>query len=276
MHSTNTHVINKKAFAHAAKRNPRSHKGDNGTVLVIGGSDTYTGAPILAATAALRAGADKVILAAPRSVAIAANTYTPDLITIKLPGNKLSTTHLPLLKKAAQEADIVLIGNGAGSNTMSVIKAFLAWRKKQLVIDADAIQATNLATVHNTILTPHTKEFNKLLAANRTTKEQLASKLGTNTILLKGHHDLIITAKQTWKNTSGTAAMTVAGTGDVLAGVCAGLYAQIKENTLSARIAAYATGKAGEQLEKHVGNGLLASDLLLAIPKTLRKLCIWT
>ncbi len=93
-------------------RKPNSHKGQNGKVLVIGGSPEYVGAPALAGLAALRSGADSVVVAAPEKVAWAINSFSPDLVTKKLSGRFLSTKNfkeiLPLLKTA----DCVILGCG--------------------------------------------------------------------------------------------------------------------------------------------------------------------
>ena len=95
-------------------RKPISHKGDFGKVLIIGGSKEYAGAPALAGLAALRAGADLSIIAAPEKVAWAINCLSPDLITRKFMGDYFTLKHAKEVIRLAISADAVLIGNGIG------------------------------------------------------------------------------------------------------------------------------------------------------------------
>src|SRR3989338_10833500 len=134
------------------KRKPKSHKGQHGTVLVIGGSEQYPGAVALASIAALRAGADLVYAAAPEKVAWAVNCLYPDIITVKLPGKNFQERHVKTCLAYALKADVVLVGNGmAGADAF--LKSFLKKVKKPLVLDAGALQKWTNAEL--AILTPH-------------------------------------------------------------------------------------------------------------------------
>ena len=79
-------------------RSPTAHKGDSGRLLVIGGSEVYSGAPTLVSLGAMRTGVDIVYLAAPEKTAYAISSMSPDLITIKLEGNNLKPSNMETLK----------------------------------------------------------------------------------------------------------------------------------------------------------------------------------
>lgn len=263
------------------KRDPNSHKGDFGRVLVIGGSTDLSGAPILASLAlsVLRSGADLVTLAAPEKVAQAAAILCPDIITKKLLGDIIEEKHIKDLKMLIDKADVILIGPGLGMDpkTVKAVRKILALGKVK-VVDADAIKVADLNKVKHTIFTPHRREFDILLENSRIKPKELLSKLGTNVILRKGKTDFVFANSQkVYYNTTGNPAMTVGGTGDVLAGLVAGLLAQSgdysNESMVKAASAgAFLMGTMGDELEKELGNGLIASDFLKVIAKMIKKL----
>ena len=93
------------------KRDPESHKGDHGKVLIVGGSKDYIGAPALAGMAALRTGCDWVTIACPEKVAWAINSMYPDLITKKFPGDIFHFEDVKHIIDLSESFDAVLIGN---------------------------------------------------------------------------------------------------------------------------------------------------------------------
>ena len=167
------------------------HKGENGRVLVIGGSEEYVGAPALAAMAALRSGCDIAVVAAPEKAAYAINSMTPDLITKKLLGRELSTTHVPALVKMTEEFDCVVIGPGLGRGpeTMEAVRMLCRAIKTKRVLDADALHARPV--LKNCIVTPHAKEFEALFGkkATKANAKKVAKK--NCVVLLKGPIDII-------------------------------------------------------------------------------------
>ena len=96
------------------RRSPDSHKGDNGKVLVVGGSKEYAGAVALAGLAALRSGADLVNIVAPENAAWAANCYSPDLITSKIKGEHFREEDAKIVFDLMEKFDVLLVGNGTG------------------------------------------------------------------------------------------------------------------------------------------------------------------
>jgi len=258
-----------------SKRASGSHKGENGTVLIIGGSIDYVGALLLAGMAAFRAGADLVVFAAPEKVAWAVNTFSPDFITFKFKGDYFAKKHAKEVLKLAQDYDVVLIGNGIGraKQTEQFVKEIVPKISKPKVIDANAVRMVEISKTKNAILTPHKDELKDFVRNNKlkiSKEEDLKSKIGDNVIIVTGKVDKIISKEKVAYNNTGNAGMTVGGTGDVMAGLSAGLLAQLEDKFKAGVAAAYINGKAGDNLQKKKGNSFIASELLDEIPKVLK------
>ncbi|MCK5283670.1 MAG: NAD(P)H-hydrate dehydratase [Nanoarchaeota archaeon] len=254
------------------KRKANSRKGDNGRVLVIGGSRDYVGALALAGLAALRSGVDWVTIAAPEKVGWAVNTLSADLVVKKYKGDDFCASHVKDLLKEESKYDIVLIGNGIGMHAASFVKKYVKESKKRLVIDADALKVISLDWVDNAILTPHKRELELLMKnSGIRNRKELMKRLRNNVIIVKGKIDEIITKDDVFYNKTGNAGMTKAGTGDVLAGLCAGFYAQTKDNLMAAKLAAYYNGLIGDiLLKKKKGYTYLASDMVKEIERIVK------
>ncbi len=258
-------------------RKRSSHKGQNGVVLVIGGSEEYIGAPALvgmSALAVLRSGADLVYVAAPEKVAWAINCISSDVITRKIKCENFSVKNVSEVLRLSKDVDVVVIGNGIAftPGAKEFMQQIIKKVSKPLVIDAGALHVIRLQDVKNAVLLPHAKEFEALLKNSKLTRDSVQRHLGSNVLVIKGHPKTVIMSQsKTVVNTSGNAGMTHGGTGDVLAGIVAGLMAQGNDLFTSARIAAYVNGKAGELLCKKLGFGYLASDLVAVFPLILKK-----
>ncbi|MBI2655943.1 NAD(P)H-hydrate dehydratase [Candidatus Woesearchaeota archaeon] len=273
------------------ERRKDSRKGDNGYVLAVGGSKDYAGAIALAGIAALRSGCDLVKIIAPEKVAWAVNAYSPDLVTMKIKGDYFRLSHFSSVKKEMEKFDVLLIGNGIGLNneTKKFCKKAVKEIKKFKVIDADAIKSISMQNCENSIITPHAKELEYFLANSKinktilnkinnekgiTIKSNLIKKITqkfldrNNIILLKGNIDAIISKNNIFYVRGGNAGMTKGGTGDVLAGLCAGFLAQSKDILQSAINASYFNKKIGDiLLKKKKGFTYLASDMVGEIGK---------
>jgi NAD(P)H-hydrate epimerase len=260
-----------KAILKQKPRPKKSHKGDFGRVLVVGGSEDYIGAPALAALTAeavLRSGADLVSVAAPEKVAWAINKFGPDLITKKLSGKIFSAKHAEKIIKMSKDFNAVLIGPGLGRKSDAFAQKITAKISKPKVIDADAIKALKKINFDNAVLTPHKKEFEILLKNCKIkTKKELQKKLKNNIIVLKGHVDEIISKNKIVYNKTGNPTMTKGGTGDVLAGLIAGFIAQGNSLFKAACMAAYLNGKLGDYMQKKYGRAYLASDMIKNLNK---------
>ncbi len=291
-----------KVFYHKPKK--ESHKGQNGRLLIIGGGPFY-GAPALSSFAALRTGADLVFTLTPKKVAKAITSYSPLILKPKKLAKKLAVfspnlivkelsdekiivpSDYEIVKKYEKKVDTLLIGPGIGNNketqdsVKKIIKFFVS-KNKSIVVDADAIKVIgkNKDIIKNskTVITPHTGEFEELTGIklsdhiderSKKTKEW-AKKLGV-TIILKGHIDVISNNENVKLNDIHNQAMTVGGTGDVLAGITGALLSKGIEPFNAARTAVFINGYAGNNAFEKKSYGLISTDIIEEIPNVLKK-----
>ena len=257
-----------------APRDAKSHKGDNGRILVIGGG-VYSGAPALAALAALRTGADIATVAAPISVADIIASFSPNLIVSPLASDILVPDDVPIIKELIPKHDVVVMGMGLGKSELTdkAIREIIPLCKK-IVVDADALGALEFP-LEGGIITPHITEFKLLCGADYLKDKKNMNGLvkrfaekNNVVVLLKGKTDIISDGISIKMNRTGNAGMTVGGTGDVLAGIVGAIYA--KNNALEAAVAgAFINGKAGDIAFEEYGFGLLATDVIDNIPKAM-------
>lgn len=271
-------------------RPPDVRKYDYGLLLVIGGSEFYSGSPALSALAAFRAGVDMVRIIAPKRAADIIASFKPDLAAYPLSGDWLEKKHLATLIEMTESAKVVargnaavVIGGGMGrtKETQEAILEYLSQVSVPVVIDADAIHTLgkNPAIISGKpfLITPHSYEFFVLtgkevyrLPEEKRVKivQEEAQRLKT-TILLKGKVDIISNGKEVVLNKTGSPYMGKGGCGDTLAGICGALLARGIDPFVAAQAAAYINGKAGEIVAKEKKEGLLATDLVEAIPEVL-------
>jgi NAD(P)H-hydrate epimerase len=257
------------------RSDPGATKGDSGRVFVIGGGP-YTGAPALAGQGALRAGADLSFVAVPDSVATPIQSYAEDLIVQPYDGEILTPERVDdLVETAEDHDDVVVLGPGLGTadETLDAAREFLDAFSGRAVVDADALQVVpDVETEATLVCTPNRKELAALggpevddLRSNLDAIESLAADLG-HVVLAKAKADVVSDGERTRVCTAGTPGMTVGGTGDTLAGVTAAFLAT-QDPFDAGCLATYVNGSAAERLDDDVGDGLLASDLLEAIPR---------
>ena len=261
-------------------RNKSSRKGDNGKVLVVGGSYVYHGAPVLSSLAALRTGTDLVYTAVPKNNVQATRAISPDLIVIPLADAKLTRGSVnKLLGQIPKDLDSATIGMGLAIQDIEALKILvksLLSRDVRLSLDASALVKSILPLIKgkNVVVTPHSGEFYRLFGEELPSEkknhvkfiEKVAKKYSV-TILLKGQSDIISDGKRTFQNSkTESSAMTVGGTGDVLSGIISGLLARNRNSLESAAIAAYLNGLCGKYVQKEIGIHMVASDLINALP----------
>jgi len=260
-------------------RKSNSRKGDNGKVLVVGGSYMYHGAPILSSLAALRTGCDLVYTAVPKVNAQATRAASADLIVIPLADSKLTRGSVnKLLGQIPAGIDSATIGMGLAVQDIEALKLLvksLIERDVRLSLDASALRKEILPIIKakNVLVTPHASEFERLFGEkipdNKKTRISIVekhAKKNSITILLKGMDDIITDGTKTLINSKKTPAMTVGGTGDVLSGIAASMLSQNRDVIEAAASAAFVNGQAGKTVQKNLGMHMIATDLIDVLP----------
>jgi ADP-dependent NAD(P)H-hydrate dehydratase len=264
-------------------RKSSSRKGENGIVLVVGGSYLYHGAPILSSIAALRCGTDLVYTSVPKINVSATRAISPNLIVIPLVDQKLTRGAVrKLLGVIPRNLDSATIGMGLAvqeKNSLLLLVKSLLDRDVRLSLDASALisEVLPLLADKNVVVTPHAGEFKRLfgVAPPNSKKERIklveskAKEHGV-TVLLKGETDVISDGKKTFLYTKKIPAMTVGGTGDVLSGLTAGMLAKNRNTLESAASATFINGLAGKAVQKKLGLHMTSMDLLDEIPNVMK------
>ena len=260
-----------------------SKKGDNGIVLVAGGSRNYHGAPILASMAALRCGTDLVYTTVPRSNILVTRSASPNIIALPLPDDKLTVGSANrLVAMIPKRADSAAIGMGMSIARPEALVALVRQLKSdgtKLLLDASSLIPEALKEISgtNTIITPHAAEFKRIFSgedAGTTEKERisnvhrLAKQYGI-TIILKGWIDIISDGEHVVINKMHNCAMTVGGTGDVLSGLTAGFLTKSRPFDASI-LGVYFNGVAGNLAYDKMGLHMLATDLIEALPGAIK------
>ena len=271
-------------------RPANAHKGTFGKTLIVSGSTLYTGAPILAATAAYRAGAGLVTLATPQSIHAIMAAKIDEATFRPLPDQSgvLSAEAAHQLREFIATYDVALIGPGLTPDARSFIAAFLALKTNvRLVLDADALNClaqidqwwTQVA--QTAILTPHPGEMSRLTKLSLKAIE--ADRLGTaiefaktwgHVVVLKGAFTVIAAPDgRSILMPFANPALAMAGSGDVLAGTIAAMVSQGLKPFEAAMCGAYLHGTAGELARRETGAaGVLAGDLLTYLPRAIHRI----
>jgi NAD(P)H-hydrate epimerase len=263
-------------------RSVSSRKGDNGIVLVAGGSRYYHGAPVLASMAALRSGSDLVYTAVPRSIITEVRSFSPALIALPLPDDKLTVGSANrLVAMLPKRADSAAIGMGMSLEPEGIIALVRQLKQAgtRVLLDASALIPQVLGEIANTgsIVTPHAGEYKRLFGRDPgTTKDEMTSsvrKLAKEygiTVALKGWLNIVSDGDRVALIKRSTPAMTVGGTGDVLSGLAAGLLARKMKPFDAAAVAVYLNGIAGSLAFKRAGLHIIATDLLDSLPEAMK------
>ena len=256
------------------RRGPRDSKFTAGAVLVVGGAPGTTGAPVLAAMAALRAGAGYVTIAVPQECLAVVEALA--LEPVKR-GFDWANAEETILAESAR-ADAVALGPGLGRSVEAhaLVARLLERLDLPVVVDADALFGLRpTSRSHPTILTPHAGELARLLdrdsdwvAAHRLEAASAAAEMFGAVVLLKGADTIVQSpAGDLVVCDTGPPSLATAGTGDVLTGVVAAFLAKGLDATTAAAAAATAHGLAAAAVPHQAG--LIASDVVAKLPLTL-------
>ena len=239
------------------------HKWSVGSVMAVGGSPGISGALWLAARAALKAGAGAVRMATPGG--IEATISSPELMTLGVgEGDKFSRADVATVLEAADRFDVLIVGPGLGPGQGDFVAGILKGRAGPVLLDADAINALDSTAPladrsEPTVITPHAGEFERITGskAEYAAAAELARETGT-VVLLKGAVTFV-GGEDLWAVTSGGSELATIGSGDVLAGMVAALWARGLDAETAARSAAYWHGRAGAHLRR---SGTVTSEML--------------
>jgi NAD(P)H-hydrate epimerase len=272
------------------RRGPRDNKYTAGTVVVVGGSTGLTGAPCLAAAAALRSGAGIVTACVPVSLNVVFELRLLEVMTRPCPdeGGVMIPAAADEILDTASRAGGIALGPGLGRNegTRGLVRDLLERLAAPVVLDADGLWALagNLDRVAKrtapTVLTPHAGELARLLgresawvAAHRLAAVQEAAEACGAVVLLKGADTLVASpGAGVLVCDLGTPGLATAGAGDVLTGVVAAFLAKGMEPRLAAAAAAAAHGEAARlAAERHGEAGLVASDVVESLSAALSR-----
>lgn len=250
-------------------RKEDGHKGDFGRLLIIGGAVGFSGAPYLAARAAVRSGCGLVYLGVPQSIYLAVAAKCVSAMPFPLPdsGGMLAVGALGPIEQKLRNCDVLAIGPGLGQSTgvRAVVHTLLRETDKPVVLDADGLNvlSEHLSILDErrdrvTILTPHDGEFARLCALR---SDELAARDRVEstrefatahgcTVVRKGHRTLVALADGlVLENTTGGSALAKGGSGDLLTGLIASLLAQGAPVEPATASAVWLHGLAGDLLE---------------------------
>ena len=261
-------------------REQESNKGTFGKILNISGSDNYIGAAYLSSFAALKTGAGLVGLSAPDKVVNSVSQLLPEAVYLSR-------------KQGLKEIlnyNIVLIGCGLGTDwnpTDDFLKTIVTLKNTEtpVVIDADGLNIlsrfkSRIELPKNVILTPHPGEAARLLGINikdivnntEVYAKEISAKYKCITVL-KTHRTVICNGENTFINQHGNSALAKAGSGDVLAGIIAGLLAQKMNLFEASKLGVYLHSRAGEIASENLTEySVLASDIIKHLPLAIKEI----
>lgn len=278
-----------KVFFEKRKRNV--NKGNFGKALVIGGSKKFPGSILLSYSAlcALRAGAGYCTLAVPESLYGVYSARIPECIMETVPdnGESMIFDEKTLSGFLSYSSISVGMGMGVSEEIYKILKYLIENYTGNLVIDADGLNALSKFGTEilknkkcDILLTPHVGEFARLLKAKKdiimsdiiNLSKEFARRFGI-VLLAKSAVSVITDGEKTVINTTGSPCMAKGGSGDVLSGFAAGIFARNPISIESASTAAYIFGRAGEICEKEQNTyTVIAEDLIRALPRAINSL----
>ncbi len=271
-----------------------ANKGSYGHVFVVGGAFGKAGAPAMAGMAALRSGAGLATVACPTGIVGTVSGFMPELMTqpMRETGEGTLASQQAGFDLTLGAADVLAIGPGLSrqAESAALVRALVHSSNERIVLDADGLNAFEgrleelQAGGRALVLTPHPGEMARLaglsvaeVQANRLQVARAFAVRHQVTLVLKGHRTLVAFPDgEVYVNTTGNPGMATGGTGDMLTGMVAGIWAQHVREPEQPREAVLAAvflhGLAGDIARQHVGeHSLVATDILAALPEAIGK-----
>ena len=201
-------------------RNSSSHKGENGTIGIIGGSKLYHGAPLLSALGALRSGSDLAYLFVPEVIANPIRAAAPDIVVYPLPDSKFTMGVSNKILNFRKEINTFVIGPGIVNQKMKGLVNLVSKlqdKDARIILDAGAINSELINNISgkNIIVTAHLGEFARLIDKKIDDDESIINEIANYardkkiTLIVKGKTDFISDGEQTFLNKSGNEKNTV-------------------------------------------------------------------
>jgi len=262
-------------YSHLPQRREHSHKGDFGKVLAFVGSDNMKGAAILCVSAIFKSGVGMVTVASTENVLNSLVLKIPEAMTLCLD----EKTDENLLSDAVSKNDVLLLGCGIGksAHAQRFTQMLIETSENPMVIDADGINnlSTNINVLYKkkapVILTPHLAEFSRLIGADKKQveenklKEAISFSKKYDTFLVLKSADTIVATPsgKVYICAVSNSGLATAGSGDVLAGIIAGLLAQGASPDIAAAAGVYIHSVSGLRARDNLGaRSMTASDII--------------
>lgn len=241
---------------------------DSGRVGVVGGGVDYPNQPALVGRAALRTGSDHVRAVVTEEIYEIVAGHDPNLLASKYEGERFDAVAVERAVEVSEWADAMVIGPGLADAEPGAIREAVDRFEVPTVVDAIAIEPSLEADLSRAVLTPNEAEEERIYREYDSLSEFTDE---TDAVItLTGGTDEIVARGDRMENDTGTSALTVAGTGDTLAGITASLLGQGMDREDAAELAAWILGKSGELATAKMGPGVLATDVIDEIPATIR------
>lgn len=268
-------------------------KEDRGRVLIVAGSEEIPGAAVLAATAALRAGAGKVTIATPASIAQRMAFAVPEARVIALGQTRdgfIAADAAGVLEELAEKTSALLVGPGVdyGDSTNALTLSLVTlFANVGTILDAAAMDVVIRSAGRTprfsnpVILTPHAGEMAKLTGYD---KEEITADCGATAVRAAKEWNAVVTLKgaithiatadgRLWRHDGGNFGLATSGSGDVLAGITAGLIARGAALEQAAAWGVVLHARSGERLAQRIGTlGYLARELPEEVPAVMESL----
>jgi len=251
-------IIDQSVFEDLKKPGVDSHKGQNGRLLIIAGSEKFHGALLLALQTASRIVDMVYVYTTPNNRKLVEDLKSDVAVFIPVLEDELWST--------VDMVDAILVGPGMAEteDTVELVRTLLVKHEnKKVVVDATAMWHLNPAWINdNTILTPHSREFEQVYKCKPVSDhvKTMAIEYG-GTVLLKGKYDYVSNGEDIWENKTGNVGMTAGGTGDVVSVTIAAL-ACVNDNCVATKAGIHLVGLAGDKLYEEKGTFYNARDVI--------------
>ncbi len=253
------------------QRDPSSHKGDNGKVAIVGGSESIHGAPIFNALAAEASGIDTLSICLPQCHEETAKHWILNAFIHSFQGNDISEVDIEPILELIAPLDCVILGSGIAKTGERVhaLEEIIASSTTPMVLDATALQENTLELVRGkqAVLTPHLGELERMGVSENDLQDTANEYQAV--IVLKGAVDKVVSAHSIEEISGGNAGLTTGGTGDVLAGLIGGLIAQGVSPVDAANDACTVMKNVGDKLYEEKKYAYSALDIIAEIPELL-------